>query len=74
MSACVFLNVIDSTTKTRHLPDIPRGASYDAEMALSRTLEPDPGHAGVGTEQSPLAMLFFSALNLGLRDCISGVQ
>jgi hypothetical protein len=43
-------------------------------MALSRTLEPDPGHTGVGTEQSPLAMLFFFALNLGLLDCMSGVQ
>lgn len=26
------------------------GHRNDAEMAVSRTLEPDPGHTGVGTE------------------------
>ncbi len=33
----------------------PRGAPCGAETAVSRTLEPDPGNAGVGTEQGPQA-------------------
>jgi len=41
---------IDISPETRQFRLIPRGASNDAEMAVSRTLEPDPGHAGVGTE------------------------
>ena len=28
---------------------------YSAEMAVSRTLEPDPGHAGVGTGKEPVS-------------------
>lgn len=39
---------------------IPRGASNDAEMAVSRTLEPDPVRTGVGTERSPSGTAFFS--------------
>ena len=69
-----LLIVVDTQHKKRQFPDIPRGASDDAEMALSRTLEPDPGHTGVGTEQSPLAMLFYSSLNLDLPDETSGVH
>lgn len=40
----------------------------DAEMALSRTLEPDPGHAGVGTEIGVPRRFFSSPLHLDLRD------
>lgn len=53
---------IDSRIKTRQFAAIPRGASYDAEMAVSRTLEPDPGRTGVGTETAAQSPLFSSPL------------
>jgi hypothetical protein len=54
--------MIDIAVKIHKGRVIPRGASNDAEMAVSRTLEPDPGHAGVGTEKAPrFAPYLFSA-------------
>jgi len=46
----IYIPRIDISPEKRQFRLIPRGASNDAEMAVSRTLEPDPGHAGVGTE------------------------
>jgi hypothetical protein len=50
-------------------PPIPRGAPNGAEMAVSRTLEPDPGHTGVGTENASQGASFYSPLHLDLHDC-----
>jgi hypothetical protein len=52
-STSVF--AIDIIQFTNHTSFIPRGALDSAEMAVSRTLEPDPGHAGVGTGKEPVS-------------------
>jgi hypothetical protein len=57
-----YLRWLTAFTKTDRFTNIPRGASNGAEMAVSRTLEPDPGHAGVGTETGAQGSLFFFAL------------